>query len=284
MKFVIIGDLHGTLPRMHYKEFDAIIAPGDFCSDKGIRELIWASYKEFLKNPYEAREWWEIVGKKRASKLIKNSLKAGRKILRKLDSFGVPVYIVPGNWDWAETSSEKWDFLNKDFFNDFLLKDLKNVVDVDGKIKRMKDWQIIGYGKCSGPELLKYRHYRGIKKEDFARNEKAYKKLKYNYTKLFRTAKKPVIFLSHNVPYNTPLDKIRNRDSPMNGHHYGSVLAREMIKKFGPLVCIGAHMHEHFGKCRLGKTTVINAGFGPRVNVLVELDKNKIKKLEFYKR
>ncbi len=27
MKFLIIGDLHGQIPEVHYKSFDAIIAP-----------------------------------------------------------------------------------------------------------------------------------------------------------------------------------------------------------------------------------------------------------------
>ena len=47
-------------------------------------------------------------------------------------------------------------------------------------------------------------------------------------------------------------------------------------------MCIGAHMHEHFSKCKLGKTTCINAGFGGKVNVLLEIDQGKIKQLKFY--
>ena len=42
-------------------------------------------------------------------------------------------------------------------------------------------------------------------------------------------------------------------------------------------------MHEHFGKDKIGKTTVINAGFGSYVNVFMEIDKGKIKKLKFYR-
>ncbi len=56
-----------------------------------------------------------------------------------------------------------------------------------------------------------------------------------------------------------------------------------MIEKFQPLVCIGGHMHEHFGKCKIKKTTVINTGFGSNVNTMMELEGNKIKKLEFHK-
>ncbi len=34
MRFLIVGDLHGQMPKIHFKEFDAIIAPGDFCPDE----------------------------------------------------------------------------------------------------------------------------------------------------------------------------------------------------------------------------------------------------------
>lgn len=30
MKLLIIGDLHGNKPKIHFKDFDAIIAPGIF--------------------------------------------------------------------------------------------------------------------------------------------------------------------------------------------------------------------------------------------------------------
>jgi hypothetical protein len=36
-------------------------------------------------------------------------------------------------------------------------------------------------------------------------------------------------------------------------------------------------MHEHFGKCKLGKTICINSGFGSNVNTLIELNGDKIK-------
>jgi len=42
-------------------------------------------------------------------------------------------------------------------------------------------------------------------------------------------------------------------------------------------------MHEHFGKCKISRTICINAGFGPKVNTLIELKGNKIVKLLFKK-
>ena len=50
-KFLIIGDLHGNKPLIHFKDFDAIIAPGDFCSDKYLRPYLnkWFEYVKKLQ-------------------------------------------------------------------------------------------------------------------------------------------------------------------------------------------------------------------------------------------
>ena len=84
------------------------------------------------------------------------------------------------------------------------------------------------------------------------------------------------------------LDEITNKESPKFGYHYGSIVARDIIQKYQPLVSIGGHMHEHFGSTELGKTTVINAGFGSGfgsyVNTWLELGGNKIKKIDFIKK
>ncbi|MBU1246052.1 MAG: hypothetical protein KKB27_03580, partial [Nanoarchaeota archaeon] len=152
----------------------------------------------------------------------------------------------------------------------------------DSKIKNFKDYQLVGYGKCNSPEYPQYKS--DIKKKtygDLKKAKKKYKKLLQRYDTLFKKGKKPLVFLSHNVPFNTPLDQIVNKDSPRNGDHFGSVIAKRMIEKYQPLVCIGGHMHEHFGKCKIGKTTCINSGYGSYVNTFMELEENKIKKLEF---
>jgi Icc-related predicted phosphoesterase len=286
MKFLILGDLHGNKPNIYFKGFDAIIAPGDFCSDAGIREYYAITYKEFLNDPYNYREWWEITGKPKARALVKESLSSGRKILEFLNSFGVPVYIVPGNWDWTKDMRVKWKFLKKDFFEE-ILKNLRNIVNLHCRIKDIGEYVLVGYGICNGPELFKYRNYEKIfKKEDIDKNKENYKKLLDRYDKLFRKAEskeKPIIFLSHNVPFNTTINEITNKESPRYGYHYGSLIAREMIDKYQPLVCIGGHMHEHFTKCKVGKTTAINAGFGSYVNVWLELLEDKIKRLEFHR-
>jgi Icc-related predicted phosphoesterase len=292
-KFLIIGDLHGIKPRIHFKDFDAIIATGDFCSwNDYLREVYSKAYKEFLKDPYNYRKWWEITGKRKAKEIIKESLGEGREILEFLDSFNIPTYIVPGNTDWTKIKSKfylksRWDYLEQDHFEK-LIKRLDNIIDCDRKIIDLEEYQIVGYGKCNGPELFKYRDYEKIfKKEDIERNKKYYEKLLQKYGNLFKKAtskEKPIIFLSHNVPFNTRIDKITDKKSPRYGYHYGSTIVREIIEKYQPLVCIGGHMHEHFGKCKIGNTVCINAGYGKDANILMELGRDKIKKLKFYKK
>jgi len=285
IRFLIIGDLHGQMPRIYFKDFDAIIAPGDICSDKGIRDVFMKMYRNYVKDVSNYQDWWDITGKKRAKKMTYNSLDAGRRILKFLKTYKKPIFIVPGNWDWAIQGKEDWEFMNHNFWKERVIKGMKDIHDVDGKIKRFYNIQIIGYGTCNGPELVRYRGYGGISKARLKRNESRYKKSLKKYNKLFSRLKKdlPVIYLSHNVPFKTRLDTIVDNKNPLNGKHFGSNLARAMIEKHRPLVNIGGHMHEHFGKDKIGRTTIINAGFGSHVNTLLEIKDGKIIKLKFYR-
>lgn len=277
-RFLIIGDLHGNIPKIYEKEFDAIIAPGDFCSDSP-RKYMFESLKRYLDNK-EDIEWFDICGKRKAKSMVKKSLRDGRKILKKLNKLNVPVFALPGNWDW--TGNEDWEFLDKNYWKDYLIKDLKNIKDCHKKVRKFKDLTIIGHGITSAPELPIHRIKRFSKKE-FSKKEKKYQNKFFKpMDKKFRKIKdlRKTIFLSHNVPYKMKLDKVINKDSPMNGKHLGSYLAREIIEKYQPLVCIGGHIHEGFGKTKFKKTNIINAGFGSYVNTLLEIKDGKITKIE----
>ena len=64
MKILIIGDLHGQKSKLHYKNYDIIIAPGDFCYTDTIRPLMFQSMK--MANPDSKVEWYDIAGKEKA--------------------------------------------------------------------------------------------------------------------------------------------------------------------------------------------------------------------------
>jgi Icc-related predicted phosphoesterase len=134
----------------------------------------------------------------------------------------------------------------------------------------------------NGPELLKYRNYKNIEKNQLQKSVQKYNKLITKYSKLFNKSKNPTILLSHNVPFNTSLDTIQNKSSPMNGKHYGSNLARDLIIKHKPILCVAGHMHEHYGTCKIGQTVVLNAGFGGKNNTLIIFKKGKITSVKFF--
>jgi Icc-related predicted phosphoesterase len=302
MKFLIIGDLHGNKPKIHFKDFDAIITPGDFCSDKELRPYLNKWFKHVNDPKTKVRIYSDDfikkdVGIKKWNQIQRTSLENGRKILKFLNSFGKPVFVIPGNWDqsWGDTKikdrglnnynsgKSALDYMLGKEINMTLTKELKNIYDCQFKLFKFEEFNILGYGLDNFPEKNM------LKK---GRNSKETRKLKYAYFKIFerlknqykkRDKQKPTIFLSHNVPFGTKLDIILNKSSPLHKKHYGSNIAREFCIKHKPLVCIGGHIHEHFGKDRIGKTICVNSGFGPDVNILLEIDKGKIKQLKFYK-
>jgi len=311
MSFLIIPDLHGRMPLISTKKFDAIIAVGDFCDDRKIGPIIKKWFK-YLKNNEsisldEFREMTE--GKKKIKQHDKESVFVGRKVLERLNSFGKPVFIVPGNWDESFGDSKvaekyrnpsKYPFgYVKCFLEMFLggrvdsrlIKGLKNIYDCQYKLHKFPKFNIVGYGLSSAPEAPSFwakkklktkiaqRHYEGAKK--------AYKKiiLKLDNEYKKRNRRNPTIFLTHNVPYMAgKLDKIISKESHAHGKHYGSTVARNFCMRHRPLICIGGHIHEHFGKVKLGKTTVINAGYGSKKNVILDIKGNRISKLEFIDR
>ena len=280
VKFLLIGDLHGQMPLLHFKNVDAIIAPGDFCSDAA-KKYMFEAIRMHQKDPKSKVKWYDIVGIKKAKEMAKVSLRDGRNVLEFLNKQNVPVFVVPGNWDWARVDADRGPFAKDEF--PVLIKGLKNIHNLHDTSSNFKGIGLIGYGLSSFPEFPQSA------KERKLHTAKELKKAKQEYEKklkkldvLFSKAKGPVLFLSHNVPYNTPLDLITWKESPRFGQHFGSVVARKVIEKHQPLVCIGAHMHEHFTSCKIGKTVCINAGFGPKVNVLLEIKNGKIKEVKFY--
>lgn len=306
MKLLIIGDLHGNKPNIHFKDFDAIIAPGDFCSDKHLRPLYlkWFQYVNTNKDTeHNFDSFAKEVLKVKKTQLVKGetkSLNTGRKIMEFLNSFGKPVFIVPGNWDQSYLGKEVPDKglgkRNVEYYlsiykkfsskrtNKKLTKNLKNIYDCQFKLYNFRGFNIMGYGLSNFPERPNLNRFKSKKQRSQIKKSYGnlfnilsieYKKKNKNY---------PTIFLTHNVPYNTKLDLVISKGSYAHKKHYGSRITLDFCKKYHPLLCIGGHMHEHFGKQKIGKTTCINAGFGSKVNTLIDLDekKGKIRSIKFY--
>jgi Icc-related predicted phosphoesterase len=301
IRFLIIGDLHGVKPNIYFKKdkFDAIIFPGDVCSDKELRVHTnnWVASWGKTKTPYkEFEKYIDKFGRKKYEKLGKNSIIEGRKILKFLDSFNKPIFFIPGNWDQSYGKSNIQDG-NEDLSNFYqikkaldkmygktnkeLIKGIKNIIDCQFRMHSLEKFNILGYGCTNFSERIRTKKVKNKyhKKIVLRAYNKIFNKLRGEHMK--RDKKKPTIFLSHNMPYKSKMDTIRKKGSPVNGQHYGSTISKEFIKKYQPLVCVGGHFHEYFGKEKIGKTTVINAGFGSKVNTLLEIKTGKIKKITF---
>jgi len=307
MKILIIGDLHGQKPKIHFKDFDCIIQTGDICDDSKIGPLYKKYFEELKKNPefkIGTEEFFiREVGKKNLNQYEKESLEKGHEILKYLDSFGKPIFMVAGNWDYSYGTSKIKDLDKSDYhyrkafydwylgdkINPKLIKGLKNVKDCMHRNFEFRGINFIGYGLSSGAEQLKKKG----KKLDISKKE--YKILKNSLNKILdklssvykkRNKKFPAIFISHNIPYNTKLDVGKDKNSYAYGKHLGSYIARKFCEKYQPLICVGGHVHEGKGKDKIGKTVLINPGFGKDAQVLMDIDekKGKIRKVEFYKK
>lgn len=287
VKFLVLGDLHGEMPQILDKDFDAIISPGDICGDdirKYIKLWIAENTKEKKKTNFDKfcpkwkQKYYEI-----------KSLNKGKKIFKYLSKFNKPIFVVPGNWDHTphldgfinnvgnkiENKKNPWSKIVSKF---------KLVKDIEYKKVNFKGLTLIGHGSVSAPEILeklkpselpdRYDYDEAMQRYNY------FSKLFQKFRRQFKTVKNPVILLTHNVPYKTKLDKVYAPGTYAHNQHYGSIIARKLIDEFQPMLCIGGHIHENYGKSKLKKTICINAGFGGKVNTIISVDKKKGKVIE----
>ena len=79
------------------------------------------------------------------------------------------------------------------------------------------------------------------------------------------------------------LDKISNKaPKVVRGKHYGSKLFKAIINKFQPVLCVGGHFHENFGKTKMKKTIVVNVGEAGKGKAVI-IDLSEKVKVQFIK-
>jgi len=63
-----------------------------------------------------------------------------------------------------------------------------------------------------------------------------------------------LVIIAHHPPFNTALDRVSS------GDHVGSLLIREFIEKWKPLLVVSGHIHESVAIDTLGPTIMVNPG------------------------
>lgn len=252
MKILVVGDCHGRKPEIKeaVEEADVILATGDICGDSDeVRDAMFQSIDA-------DREWYEILGREKARKTVEKSLQEGEEVISYLNSFEKPVFLVPGNWDWI--GQDDWRYLNENRFQKMIEK-YRNVHNINEESFSFSGVSFIGYGPCSGPEVPQYEDDKPGE-DELEEMKEEYQEKKEQISELFTEADDPVVFLSHNVPHQTSLDEIKNEDSPAHGRHYGSLVVRDMIEDFEPVLSVAGHIHEGIGVEEVSNVTAINSG------------------------
>lgn len=254
MRIIAIGDPHGKVPKItnlvKKEKPDLILCTGDFADDKGITEHIFKNW---------GSPWWIKIGKKKAKELIKKSEQKGRKVLEYLNSLGVPVYYISGNHE------------KKDSFGKGILKK-KNLHYMHLKKKRIYGFDFIFHGGYIEPKIFMNPKTLKITKKEANLRKKEHDIVKKKIYALFKKGKGNRIFVTHFTPY-LHFDKIKNKQSPMDGKHIGVQAYSDLIKKYQPDLYICGHMHENPGVKKIGKTTAICLGLLKKYVYLINIDK-----------
>ena len=276
MKILALGDFHGKFPeklKKEAKKADLILSTGDFADADKIRRIIFKNWTN--------KSWIDVVGKKKAKKLEKESFDSGLKILKELNSIGKKSCIIWGNTDFYKGEGKNEIFPK--YFDD-KIKRMKNIILIDRKERKIKNIEAIGHGGyLDVTEFI--RHPINKDKEKQKISLKRYKNYERKLFKLLSDKKpgKGFVFLIHYTPYGF-FDKVKHKGSPMNGKHVGFEPYNRIIRKYQPLICICGHMHEYQGMKKLGRTIVINPGPAYEGKAaLIELEGQKIKSIKFLK-
>jgi len=265
MKILAIGDPHGKIPQIKNlvkkEKPDIILCTGDFADDLGITKKIFKNW---------GKPWWIKIGKKKGKEIVKKSEQKGRKVLEYLSKLRIPVYYIAGNHE------------KRNSFGKRVLKN-KNLNFRHNQKKKIKDYNFIFHGGYMEPKIFMNPRTLGITKEETLERKKRHDSEKKKIENLFKKSKGKKIFVTHFPPY-LHFDKIKNKQSPMDGKHIGVKAYSDLIKKYKPELYICGHMHENPGIKKIGKTTAVCLGLSHKYVYILDIDgKTEIKRKKISK-
>lgn len=281
MKILAVGCLHGKLHKrilnaMKRKDIDLILIAGDFGGGNFQGQV--REYERKIVDIYGVMgELWPREVRKEYLKKVRiwqnKSAENSRRIFKQLKKLKKTVYYVHGNWD--SISGMRHTFESS---GDFLIDKVKgrNLKFIHDKVVKLNGYYLIGFAGYRGTAMKDYLRddIKGFK-PSFQYIRKSERTQRKKLDKLFKKVKNKskVILLTHDPPYNT-LDYLKPRKK-----HYGEKITRDAIKEYKSLLCVCAHFHENQGKAKIGKTTIVNIGYGHDGKMaLIELNgKVKIK-------
>lgn len=143
--------------------------------------------------------------------------------LKKFNSLGKKVYVIPGNHE------EGPEF-------DAVVAEFSNVVNLDRKARIVGDYIFLGYG--GGGFVLQDAEFRKIAREWYG---------KYNGKK--------IVLVTHQPPYGTKLDWLGNR-------YVGNKDFTAFTLRIKPKLALSGHLHETVGEIDvIGETKIANPGW-----------------------
>jgi len=264
MKILALGCLHGRLhPKvkkfLKRKDIDLILIAGDFGGGSFQGQV--REYERVIVGKYGVMgELWPKAVRKEYLKKVRiwqrKSAENSRRIFKQLKKLKKQVFYVHGNWD--SISGMRHTFESS---GDFLIDKVKgkNLKFIHNKIIKIDKYYILGFAGYRGTVMKEYLRddIKGSKPslQYIRKREKIYRK---KLDKLFKKVrdKSKIILLTHDPPYYA-LDYLKPRNK-----HYGEKITKDSINRYKPLLCICAHFHEHQGMDKIGKTTIVNTGYG----------------------
>jgi len=284
MKTLAMSDFHGKVPYglkkfIKKNEVDLLLSPGDFYGGYHSKKFgkLWKKHIDDIKpNKYGIKNLdglEKLISKRRLTRLIKDFSNSGVEVLEYLDEINLPVIIVKGNVDNQKSgltvTTSKYPIED-------LVRKFSNIELLEYEAMEFDEYKIVGFG-AKFPFLHKGNlrgHKNSIKNNILRLREKERKKLNL----LVKPEPERTIILSHNPPENTKLDEIKNPKNPWHGKHVGDDILMRSVKKYQPLLNVCGHMHENQGKIRIGKTLVVNSGYGKKGEfALIDITGNKVK-------